>query len=62
MLGFETLKDLTKHLANDDHIGQVPFLSKVVEEADKSVIPIKKKSKEKRFPCNFPGCGRVRTL
>lgn len=50
---FETTKHLAKHLAEEDHIGQTPFLSKSEnEEVDRVQLA------KKRYACSFPGCGK----
>lgn len=48
---FETTKNLAKHLAEEDHIGQTPFLSKNESEEEDKVLTTKKK-----YACSFPGC------
>ena len=53
---FQTLKQLMKHLALPNHIGQSPYLSKQKEsEISKYQTDLEAR---KRFQCSFPGCGK----
>jgi len=49
---FETVKQMCKHLAQMDHVGQTPFLPK--QENVKEV-----KTSKKQYACSYPGCGRI---
>jgi hypothetical protein len=53
---FTDLKQLAKHLAEETHIGQTPFLSKMLTE---SIEQSNKMKKRKVYICSFPLCGKT---
>jgi hypothetical protein len=51
---YGNLREIARHLAQEDHIGQVFYISKSMEALSKS------KTKHKEFSCST--CGRVRSI
>ncbi len=60
---FGDVKLLARHLSSENHVGQMPFVPKIngitINKDYKEELPHTKSKKVKRFPCSFPGCGKV---
>jgi len=53
---FQTFKQLMKHLALPDHIGQAPYLSK--QKETEALRHQDEFDPRRKFYCSFPGCGK----
>jgi len=67
---FDNFRQLAKHLSCDSHIGQMPFLPKIVgvtvnpevlpeDPEEETKLSHKKAKKEKQYMCSHPFCGKV---
>mmetsp|Transcript_11429 Transcript_11429/g.15863 ORF Transcript_11429/g.15863 Transcript_11429/m.15863 type:complete len:383 (-) Transcript_11429:2342-3490(-) len=55
---FSDVKKLAKHMAEESHVGQTPFLPKIEGKRQPQLVDDKGK-KKKMYMCSFPGCGKV---